>query len=222
MGLEANAALGGLGVGNGRRPARVDARFPGRLGEGLAVARQRAAEQVIVDARGPFFDERLATDGEIHIAGRQAAEGGVVAGARGVGPIDGLLLGDASGFLGGQARGLFLVGDFLHAGAHIAGRGGLQRCFLGDVFHGENVRVGLVLHGVGRNIGSAGVLGGLTSETEGGRPHVVRTGGRPTSIKEAHGQHRQHAERNHRQHDGFAMTLFAPCDHSFPFSTARN
>lgn len=154
--------------------------------------------------------------------GRQAAEGSVVAGARGVGPIDGLLLGDASGFLGGQTRGLFLVGDFLHAGAHIAGRGGLQRCFLGDVFHSENVRVGLVLHGVGGNIGSAGVLGGLTSETEGGRPHVVRTGGRPTSIKEAHGQHRQHAERNHRQHDGFAMTLFAPCDHSFPFSTARN
>ena len=50
VGLEANTALGGLGVGNGRRPARVDARFPGRLGEGLAVARQRAAEQVIVDA----------------------------------------------------------------------------------------------------------------------------------------------------------------------------
>ena len=65
------------------------------------MTRQGAAEQVIVDARGPFFDERLATDGEIHIAGRQAAESSIVAGARGVGPIDGLLLGDACGLLGG-------------------------------------------------------------------------------------------------------------------------
>ena len=31
----------------------------------------------------------------------------------------------------------------------------------------------------------------LLGETEGGRPHVVRTGGRPTSIKEAHGQMRR-------------------------------
>ena len=85
------------------------------------MTRQGAAEQVIVDARGPFFDERFATDGEIHIAGRQAAESSIVAGARGVGPIDGLLLGDAGGLFGGKARGLFLVGDLLHASAHVAG-----------------------------------------------------------------------------------------------------
>ena len=70
--------------------------------------------------------------------------------------------------------------------------------------------------------GKAPVAGRSISHSHRVSNRMFRPNVQKITIKEANGQHRQHAERNHRQHDGFAMTLFAPCDHSFPFSTARN
>ncbi len=67
---EAMRALGAFGVGDGRRPARVDAVAPGSFGERGTLPRQGRAGQVCIDTGGPLGNESLFAHGEINFGKR--------------------------------------------------------------------------------------------------------------------------------------------------------